>query len=722
MLRIPATMLRRSSRGYCVSKHGTALPKRRISSSLIDIAPEVRETLRHTPQLVVALESTIITHGMPYPHNLDTALEVEQIVRQQGAVPATIAIVGGRIKVGLAADQLRLLARNDSGTQTLKTSRRDMAYVMATGRNGGTTVAGTLLVADAVGIRIFATGGIGGVHREGERTMDVSADLIELGRCPVAVVSSGVKSILDIPRTLEYLETQGVCVTTYGSEDCEFPAFYTRSSGSKAAYNLTSATVAAKMLHMNRALGLGSGILIGVPIPERYAMDAAEMNAVIAEALGDAERKRIQGKEVTPFILSAVSALTRGKSLDANMGLIKNNAHVAADIAVELARLENGSSEMERKDDTSLAADGAGAPLIIGGSVIDICISVLEDDLKLDGATYHAKQDSSAGGVARNIAEGIYKIYGNVNLISAVGNDQNGVHIRKLLPEHCASSIVTLGNCPTASFTVLLDRKGDCQLVVGDMEAHKAITPDWIKSHSELIQQSPMTVIDANISEAAMITVFEECIRYNRPVFFEPTDMRIAARPFYSDNAKLTILAKRAIKFISPNIHELAQIAQALHYPGSIPTKSMNEYGTVNELLADVRPLGLFVSETIDHVLVTLGHYGVAVFRRTSPTVPFFNSAHQYQPIMDGSGTQGRFYPGRKHAQIVNVSGAGDSFTSGFIAGALAGRSEPVCVNVALEAAGCALQSRGAVADQYFNRTHPCWLNEEGAPFRPLDQ
>ncbi|XP_049281040.1 uncharacterized protein LOC125762692 isoform X3 [Anopheles funestus] len=603
MLRIPATMLRRSSRGYCVSKHGTALPKRRISSSsLIDIAPEVRETLRHTPQLVVALESTIITHGMPYPHNLDTALEVEQIVRQQGAVPATIAIVGGRIKVGLAADQLRLLARNDSGTQTLKTSRRDMAYVMATGRNGGTTVAGTLLVADAVGIRIFATGGIGGVHREGERTMDVSADLIELGRCPVAVVSSGVKSILDIPRTLEYLETQGVCVTTYGSEDCEFPAFYTRSSGSKAAYNLTSATVAAKMLHMNRALGLGSGILIGVPIPERYAMDAAEMNAVIAEALGDAERKRIQGKEVTPFILSAVSALTRGKSLDANMGLIKNNAHVAADIAVELARLENGSSEMERKDDTSLAADGAGAPLIIGGSVIDICISVLEDDLKVRCHGGHASQ----------------------------------------------------------------------------------------RSHVAL--------------------------------FFEPTDMRIAARPFYSDNAKLTILAKRAIKFISPNIHELAQIAQALHYPGSIPTKSMNEYGTVNELLADVRPLGLFVSETIDHVLVTLGHYGVAVFRRTSPTVPFFNSAHQYQPIMDGSGTQGRFYPGRKHAQIVNVSGAGDSFTSGFIAGALAGRSEPVCVNVALEAAGCALQSRGAVADQYFNRTHPCWLNEEGAPFRPLDQ
>uniref|UniRef100_A0A6E8VHV6 Pseudouridine-5'-phosphate glycosidase n=1 Tax=Anopheles coluzzii TaxID=1518534 RepID=A0A6E8VHV6_ANOCL len=363
MLRVAAAALLRSSRGYCTSKHGTT--QGRISPSLIDIAPEVRDALRHTPQSVVALESTIITHGMPYPHNLDTALEVEQIVRQQGAVPATIAIVGGRIKVGLAEEQLRLLARADSGTPAVKTSRRDMAFVMATGRNGGTTVAGTLLVADAVGIRIFATGGIGGVHREGERTMDVSADLIELGRCPVVVVSSGVKSILDIPRTLEYLETQGVCVATYGSEDCEFPAFYTRSSGSKAAYNLTSATDAAKMVHMNRALGLRSGIVIGVPIPERYAMDATEMNAVIAQALGDAERKGIYGKEVTPFILSAVSQLTRGKSLESNMALIKNNARVAAEIAVELARIENGSSTPAKQTNNAKVdtTNGVGAPV-----------------------------------------------------------------------------------------------------------------------------------------------------------------------------------------------------------------------------------------------------------------------------------------------------------------------------------------------------------------------
>uniref|UniRef100_A0A182JPE7 Carbohydrate kinase PfkB domain-containing protein n=1 Tax=Anopheles christyi TaxID=43041 RepID=A0A182JPE7_9DIPT len=198
--------------------------------------------------------------------------------------------------------------------------------------------------------------------------------------------------------------------------------------------------------------------------------------------------------------------------------------------------------------------------------------------------------------------------------------------------------------------------------------------------------------------------------------------MRIAARPFAARNAKLAALAQRAIKFISPNIHELAQIAQALQYPGPIPCRTMDEYTTLSELLADVKPLGLFVNETIDHVLVTLGHHGVAVFRRTLPSVPFFSTPqHHYQPVPKGDCPGGRFYPARQLPQIVNVSGAGDSFTSGFIVAALAGRSEPVCVNVALEAAGCALQARSAVADQYFDHTHPCWGNEQGAPYRSLD-
>uniref|UniRef100_A0A182P774 Carbohydrate kinase PfkB domain-containing protein n=1 Tax=Anopheles epiroticus TaxID=199890 RepID=A0A182P774_9DIPT len=203
-------------------------------------------------------------------------------------------------------------------------------------------------------------------------------------------------------------------------------------------------------------------------------------------------------------------------------------------------------------------------------------------------------------------------------------------------------------------------------------------------------------------------------------VFFEPTDMRIADRPFAARNPKLAALAARAIKFISPNVHELAQIAQALHYPGPIPAKAMDEYCTLGELLDDVQPLARFVNETIDHVLVTLGHHGVAVFRRTPPTVPFFGPAHEYQPVPSDRPT-GRFYPAPELPQIVNVSGAGDSFTSGFIVAALAGRPEPVCVNVALEAAGCALRARSAVAERYFDRAHPCWTNEQGAAYRTLE-
>uniref|UniRef100_A0A182NFW4 Carbohydrate kinase PfkB domain-containing protein n=1 Tax=Anopheles dirus TaxID=7168 RepID=A0A182NFW4_9DIPT len=197
--------------------------------------------------------------------------------------------------------------------------------------------------------------------------------------------------------------------------------------------------------------------------------------------------------------------------------------------------------------------------------------------------------------------------------------------------------------------------------------------------------------------------------------------MRIADRPFAGD-ARLAALAKRAIKFSSPNMQELAQIARSLGYPGPLPTKSMDEYATVDELLADVTPVGIFVNATIDHVLVTLGHHGVAVFRRTGPTVPFFDGNGQYQQPASTStvSSQGRFYPGRTLAHIVNVSGAGDSFTSGFIVAALSGRSEPVCVNVALEAAGCALQSRGAVAERYFDATHPCWAEQKGAEYRAL--
>ncbi|KAH3710524.1 hypothetical protein DPMN_070008 [Dreissena polymorpha] len=265
-------------------------------------------------QPVVALETTIVTHGMPAPQNIRTALEVEDIVRQSGAVPATIGIIKGQVYIGLERDQIEYLA--DPGTTAVKTSRHDLAYVLSQGLNGGTTVSGTMVLAHMAGIPVFVTGGIGGVHRGAESTMDISADLTELGRTPVTVVSAGIKSILDIGRTLEYLETQGVCVATYGATN-DFPAFFSRSSGFKAPYHVTSPYQVACMIEKNHELGLQSGSLIAVPIPLEFDTLGQEIETVIQSVVREAQDKGISGKEVTPYILKRVNDLTQGKSLQA---------------------------------------------------------------------------------------------------------------------------------------------------------------------------------------------------------------------------------------------------------------------------------------------------------------------------------------------------------------------------------------------------------------------
>ncbi|WP_297107979.1 pseudouridine-5'-phosphate glycosidase [uncultured Devosia sp.] len=281
---------------------------------------------------VVALESTIITHGMPYPQNLSMAREVEDVVRASGAVPATIAIMDGRLCVGVSGDDLERLAQE--GHKAAKASRRDMASLLARGVMAGTTVATTMQIAALAGIRIFATGGIGGVHRGAEDSFDISADLEELGRTPVAVVCAGAKSILDIAKTLEVLETNGVPVLGFGTDD--FPAFWARTSGHKVDQRFDTADEIARMLAIQSDLGMG-GVLIANPIPEVDAWEAAAIEGFIAQALADADAKGIKGKATTPFLLQRIFELTGGKSLTSNIALVKNNARVAAEIAVALA-------------------------------------------------------------------------------------------------------------------------------------------------------------------------------------------------------------------------------------------------------------------------------------------------------------------------------------------------------------------------------------------------
>ena len=302
-------------------------------NSTIDILPEIRRALdQHRP--VVALESTILSHGMPYPENLSFAAEVEAIVRAEGAVPATIALIGGRIKIGLSPAELEIMCKAEN---IGKVSRRDLATYLALGKNGATTVATTMICAAMAGIRVFATGGIGGVHRHGEVTMDVSADLQELKQTSVAVVCAGAKQILDIGRTLEYLETMGVPVLGNGTAD--FPAFYCRKSGFGVDYAAKDEAEIASILKTKWDLGLSGGVLIGNPIPEEYALDYDYMEGVIQQALAEAEERKIRGKDITPFLLAKVKEITKGVSFASNVQLAYNNARVAARIARELCDL-----------------------------------------------------------------------------------------------------------------------------------------------------------------------------------------------------------------------------------------------------------------------------------------------------------------------------------------------------------------------------------------------
>ena len=296
-----------------------------------DLSKEVREALE-AGRPVVALESTIISHGMPYPQNVETARKVEQTIRDDGATPATIAVLGGRMKAGLSDDELEYLGK--AGQKVTKASRRDLPVLIARGMDGATTVTTTMMIAHRAGIKIFATGGIGGVHRGAETTMDISADLEELAHTPVMVICAGAKSILDLGLTLEYLETKGVPVLGYGTE--ELPAFYTRKSGFAVDYRVDTPEDLAAIFRAQRELGIEGGMLVTNPIPEEYSMNPDVINRAIDQAVAEANQQGIHGKAITPFLLARIKDLTGGDSLDSNIQLVLNNARLAARVAKAL--------------------------------------------------------------------------------------------------------------------------------------------------------------------------------------------------------------------------------------------------------------------------------------------------------------------------------------------------------------------------------------------------
>ncbi|KAF9109412.1 hypothetical protein BGX27_007649 [Mortierella sp. AM989] len=663
---------------------------------------------------LVALESTIISHGMPYPQNFETAIDVEKVVRDNGAVPATIAIIDGQIQIGLSQDQIRDLAK--LGRKAVKASRRDLAVVMAKKQTGATTVSATMLLAHRAGISVFATGGIGGVHRGYETSMDASADLTELGRTPVAVVCAGVKSILDIGRTLEFLETQGVTVATYG-QTLDFPAFFTRTSGFKSMLNIETPKEAAEIIAANHAVGLQSGIVIGVPIPEADAMNDLLVGKAIDLAIKESSEQGIFGKESTPFLLKRVNELTGGNSLKSNIALVKQNASVAAKIAKDLSLLNSRnqirsfSSSARRMKQVHA---GQGPIMVIGGTVVDITATAHEysSDTMLN-SSFPGTTRISLGGVGRNVAEGVSRLNPDGCIfVSAVGGgkqmdvatkekgagyaddlfgpwlieevDRRGLHNLE---------IHMIPGARTATYTAIHDKTGNLLSAVADMGVFELLPPTKVRD--AINKHKPSTIcFDGNISVECMHTILDACRGQNIQTFFEPTSVAKCARPL--DASMLNVLLEGGLRFASPNEYELQKMAEyarklmsqdkghshlkglqdrpvkeGLHDPSDVAFK-VGENVAYKGLLLDA----LSVSQFIPTLFIKLGPKGVLVFQRMKAEInprKILDDIDTSQTSIGIENWEERgvvkwiSYPAHKVENIKSVTGAGDSFVASVV-------------------------------------------------------
>ncbi len=437
----------------------------------------------------------------------------------------------GKLQVGMTGEQVELLCgREGATTARMKVSRRDLPFALmspaasgASGsRVGGTTVCGTLAAAGAAGWPpVFVTGGVGGVHRGGQSTMDVSADLVELGRARTAVVSAGVKSILDVGRTLEVLETQGVAVATLGAD--EFPAFFTRSSGYPSPHVIDSLEAAAELIRLHRTLAEAgddcAGVLLAVPIPESASADGRAVEEAVQSALAEAEAAGVSGRDVTPFVLEQVRRRTEGKSLEANLALMRNNASVGADIAVELARQTSKHARETRHffppirgggSSPSLAHSLDKRPLVIGGSIFDLATTV-RDPIAMDGSTHRGRVEFSYGGVGRNVADALACFGDDPFFVSAVGGDDLGEKILGHNPALDKGGVSVLPGAATAVYNALLDRDGEVVMGVGDMRIHARIDEDIIDAALEGVGKPSAIVLDGNLTEEALEHVLRTC-------------------------------------------------------------------------------------------------------------------------------------------------------------------------------------------------------------------
>ncbi|XP_074395212.1 uncharacterized protein LOC102073347 isoform X3 [Zonotrichia albicollis] len=632
---------------------GATQVRRLLHGGYVRIHPSVQEALVES-RPVVALESTIITHGMAYPLNLSMARKVEEIVRTNGAVPATVGILRGQIHVGLTDEELEFLA---SSKNAVKVSRRDFPFVLSQGLSGGTTVSGTMIVAHKAGIPVFVSGGIGGVHRDGENTLDVSADLTELGRTPVAVVSAGAKSILDIGRTLEYLETQGVCVAAFG-ESREFPAFFSRQSGFQAPYHVQDEEEAAKLIDCALGLGLGSGVLIAVPCPQERAAQGQVIEEAIQQALSQARSKGITGKDVTPFLLQKLIELTDGKSLDSNLALIQNNARVGSCIAVALSKLQKARRKRSQPGQKDMSAPQPGG-----------------------GQTNAGRVRRAFGGVGRNLADCLSRLGQAPLLLSAVGKDE---HLESVL-HYChhmdMSGVLRLEGESTATYCAVISSAGELSLGLGDMDIHQQITEQYVSQFKEKLCQAPLVCIDGNVPLSTIQYVCQVAREHQLAVCYEPTDENKASKPFLSDSWK-------ALTYISPNLQELRAINRTLGnpVPAELPSR-------LEDAVQAAAALACPLLSHLQCVVVTLGAHGVLLCGRSlAGSISLHPGAHRQAAAARLCAAHYPAIPISRE-EIVNVSGAGDSLMAGILAGVLAKHDTGTCVRMGLLAASLSLRS-----------------------------
>lgn len=693
----------------------------KLLKSILRISPEVSNALS-LQRPVVALESTIISHGMPYPQNLGVAQDVESILRSKGVVPATIAIRDGVCRVGLSQDELHDLSLSGMEGRAMKCSTRDMPLLLARSRVasnsinsaaksqwGATTVASTMRLAKLAGITTFVTGGTGGVHRGATETMDISADLFELSQCPIVVISAGIKSILDIPKTLEQLESLGVPVVSYKTLD--FPAFFSSTSGTPSPWRVDSSKEIAESYLCARALGLSSGMLVANPNTDPAGSLVEE---AIGEALDDAAKYNITGRDVTPHVLKLVNEKTKGDSLRSNIALVKNNASLGADVANSIASLapqyydgfsekkeraffvspghviaNNSASLSSAKLDSSSPSFTLPYPsvVVMGGAVVDLIARPKPETQLIPFTSNPGECNESDGGVGRNIAETLGRLGAKPLFYTVVGDDDRGEALRNRLGNECGvldvkETVNVSRDDRTASYFAVLDGDGDLQTAIADMSINSKIPlPSF-----EVLQHAKILILDANPKFESLLTAATVARDMGVEVMLEPTSIpkisHLAIKDYISKDTNGILLS--CLTYATPNVGELLAWADALITKdddcAASAINSTDEETKIRNaakaVLHRMRP------NTEAHLIITMGANGVLLASREKMNA---------DTTFNESAITFAHFPSSRNMDRelgVNYTGAGDTLVGAFVdAHFINGHSLKNAIKIGMDAA-----------------------------------